>query len=112
QIDDLRWEIPPHGGMRVPGRIYASEKLMRELRDDPALGQVANVAHLPGIVGHALAMPDIHWGYGFPIGGVAAVDAEEGVISPGGIGFAINCGMRLLRPSLAADALGPPLWRL
>src|SRR5438132_14278390 len=77
--------------MRVPGRSYASEKLMAELRDDPALEQVANVAHLPGIVGYALAMPDIHWGYGFPIGGVAAVDAEEGAISPGGIGFDINC---------------------
>src|SRR2546426_972351 len=78
RIGDCVWEIPRQGGMRVPGRIYASEKLMAELRDDPALGQVANVAHLPGIVGHALAMPDIHWGYGFPIGGVAAVGAGEG----------------------------------
>src|SRR5439155_1243583 len=106
RIGDCVWEIPRQGGMRVPGRIYASEKLMAELRDDPALGQVANVAHLPGIVGHALAMPDIHWGYGFPIGGVAAVDAEEGAISPGGIGFDINCGVRLLRTALAAEALG------
>src|SRR5439155_1020070 len=85
-----RVAIARQGGMRVPGRIYASEKLMAELRDDPALAQLANVAHLPGIVGCALAMPDIHWGYGFPIGGVAAVDAEEGAISPGGIGFDIN----------------------
>ncbi|HUE30088.1 MAG TPA: RtcB family protein [Verrucomicrobiae bacterium] len=112
RIADCVWEIPRQGGMRVPGRIYASEKLMAELRDDPALGQVANVAHLPGIVGHALAMPDIHWGYGFPIGGVAAVDAEEGAISPGGIGFDINCGVRLLRTALAADDLGPHLARL
>jgi tRNA-splicing ligase RtcB len=112
RISDLVWEIPRQGGMRVAGRIYASEKLMRNLRDDPALEQVANVAHLPGIVGHALAMPDIHWGYGFPIGGVAAVDAEEGVISPGGIGFDINCGVRLLRTGLEADDLGPHLTRL
>src|SRR5437867_4427708 len=112
RISDYVWEIPRQGGMRVPGRIYASEKLMAELRDDPALEQVANVAHLPGIVGYALAMPDIHWGYGFPIGGVAAVDAEEGAISPGGIGLDINCGVRLLRTALAADELGPHLARV
>src|SRR5438094_697008 len=112
RISDYLWEIPRQGGMRVPGRIYASEKLMAELRDDPALEQVANVAHLPGIVGHALAMPDIHWGYGFPIGGVAAVDAEEGAISPGGIGFDINCGVRLLRTALVADDLRVHLDRI
>jgi tRNA-splicing ligase RtcB len=106
------WEIPRRGGMRVPGRVYASEKLMRTLRDDPALEQVANVAHLPGIVGHALAMPDIHWGYGFPIGGVAAMDPDEGVITPGGIGFDINCGVRLLRTGLAADDLSDVLPRV
>ena len=105
QIDEHVWEIPRQGGMRVPGRIYASAKLMRDLRDDPAIGQVVNVAHLPGIVGHALAMPDIHWGYGFPIGGVAAVDASDGVISPGGIGYDVNCGVRLLRTGLEADAI-------
>src|SRR3989441_11762111 len=109
RINDYVWEIPRQGGMRVPGRIYASEKLMAELRDDPALQQVANVAHLPGIVGYALAMPDIHWGYGFPIGGGAAVDAEEGAISPGGIGFDGNCGVRPPRPAPAADDLGPHL---
>src|SRR5438477_2384417 len=112
RISDYVWEIPRQGGMRVPGRIYASEKLMAELRDDPALEQVANVAHLPGIVGCALAMPDIHWGYGFPIGGVAAVDAEEGAISPGGIGFDINCGVRLLRTALAADGSRMDLGRI
>src|SRR5437764_899168 len=112
RINDYVWEIPRQGGMRVPGRIYASEKLMAELRDDPALAQLANVAHLPGIVGCALAMPDMHWGYGFPIGGVAAVDAEEGAISPGGIGFDINCGVRLLRTALAADDVTPHLGRI
>src|SRR5437879_5926714 len=112
KVRDYLWEIPPQGAMLVPGRIYASERMMRELRDDPALTQVANVACLPGILGYSLAMPDIHWGYGFPIGGVAAVDAEEGAISPGGIGFDINCGVRLLRTALAADALGPHLARV
>jgi len=91
QINDYVWEIPKQGGMRVPGRIYATSELMADIRKDAALEQVANVAHLPGIIGYSLAMPDIHWGYGFPIGGVAAVDAEEGVITPGGIGFDINC---------------------
>ena len=85
RLGEFVWELPRQGAMRVAGRIYASEKLMRELHGDPALEQVANMAQLPGIVGYALAMPDIHWGYGFPIGGVAAVDAEEGAISPGGI---------------------------
>src|SRR2546422_10474080 len=108
RISDYVWEIPRQGGMRVPGRIYASEKLMAELRDDPALEQVANVAHLPGIVGYALAMPDIHWGYGFPIGGVAAGDAGEGAISPRGIGFDINCGVRPLRPAPPARELRAP----
>jgi tRNA-splicing ligase RtcB len=103
RIGEVTWEIPRHGGMRVPARVYASETQMATLRDDPALAQLVNVAHLPGIVGHALAMPDIHWGYGFPIGGVAAVDAEEGVITPGGIGFDINCGVRLLATRLAVD---------
>ena len=112
RVGEYVWEIPRQGGMRVPARIYASEKLIGDVRDDPALAQVANVAHLPGIVGHALAMPDIHWGYGFPIGGVAAVDADEGVITPGGIGFDVNCGVRLIRTGLEAPALHPHLSRL
>ena len=112
RVGEWVWEIPRRGGMRVPGRVWASERLMGELRDDPALQQVANVAHLPGIVGHSLAMPDIHWGYGFPIGGVAAVDAEEGAISPGGIGFDVNCGVRLVRTGLDADDVGPSIERL
>ena len=90
RLEDYLWEIPRQGGMRVPGRIYATEKLMADIKSDNSLKQVMNVAHLPGIVGYSLAMPDIHWGYGFPIGGVAAVDAREGVISPGGVGYDIN----------------------
>jgi tRNA-splicing ligase RtcB len=112
RLTETVWEIPRRGGMRVPGRVYASERMMHELRDDPALTQVANVAHLPGIVGAALAMPDIHWGYGFPIGGVAAVDADEGAISPGGIGFDINCGVRLVRTVLDAEDVAPHLGRI
>ncbi len=100
RVHDYLWEIPRSGEMRVPGRIYASEHMLDEIRDDPAVTQVANVACLPGIVGYSLAMPDIHWGYGFPIGGVAAIDAEEGVISPGGVGYDINCGVRLIRTNL------------
>jgi hypothetical protein len=93
--------------MRVPVRVFASEKLLAEM-DDKVFEQAANVATLPGIVESSLCMPDAHWGYGFPIGGVAAMDAGEGVISPGGIGFDINCGMRLVRrisswPGAAAD---------
>ena len=76
--------------LRVDGIIYADAAMMSDLRGDPALEQVRNVAHLPGIVGASLAMPDIHWGYGFPIGGVAAMDAVDGVVSPGGIGYDIN----------------------
>src|SRR2546425_11886179 len=98
--------------MLVDGLVFASERLIVKAKEDRALEQVANVAHLPGIVGAALAMPDIHWGYGFPIGGVAAVDAEGGAISPGGIRFDGECGVRLLRTALAADDIPPPLRRL
>ena len=90
QIDDTRWRLPRSGGMRVDGIVYADRRLMESLRHDPALEQVANVAWLPGILQASLAMPDIHWGYGFPIGGVAAMDADEGVVSPGGVGYDIN----------------------
>jgi tRNA-splicing ligase RtcB (3'-phosphate/5'-hydroxy nucleic acid ligase) len=90
RIEEWLWEIPRRGGMRVPGRIYASERLMADLKQDNSLRQVMNVAHLPGIVGYSLAMPDIHWGYGFPIGGVAALSVDEGVVSPGGVGYDIN----------------------
>ena len=98
RVGEYEWEIPQHGDMRVPGRIFASNELMNSIRGDPCLNQVENVACLPGIVGASLGMPDIHWGYGFPIGGVAAFDPKEGgVISPGGVGFDINCGVRLLK---------------
>ncbi len=90
QVDECRFRIPPQGAMRVPGLVFADERLMRDIRGDQSLRQVANVACLPGIVRASLAMPDIHWGYGFPIGGVAAFDLEEGVISPGGVGYDIN----------------------
>ncbi len=100
RLDAFRWIIPPTGGMRVPGIIYADERMMKTMGTDESLKQVANVAHLPGIIGHSLAMPDIHWGYGFPIGGVAAFDMEEGIISPGGVGYDINCGVRLMATNL------------
>jgi tRNA-splicing ligase RtcB len=112
KIDDCRWEIPEDydAGMRVPGLIFADEKLLPKIRDDQSLKQVANVAHLPGIVRYSLAMPDIHWGYGFPIGGVAATDPEEdGVISPGGVGYDINCGVRLVRTNLREPDVRPRL---
>jgi tRNA-splicing ligase RtcB len=112
QITEYLWEIPQHGGMRVPGRIYATQELMTDIQKEEALQQVANVAHLPGIVGYSLAMPDIHWGYGFPIGGVAAVDADEGVISPGGVGYDINCGVRLIATKLQASEIQPQLPKL
>jgi len=109
-IADCIWEIPPteKAGMRVPARIYASEALLAGM-DAGVFEQVTNVACLPGIVGAALCMPDGHWGYGFPIGGVAAFGVEDGVISPGGIGFDINCGMRVLRTSLTEAEVRPRL---
>ena len=108
KIDDYRFRIPKSykPGMRVPGLIYTDEKLLKDIREDKAMEQVANVAFLPGIVENSLAMPDIHWGYGFCIGGVAATDIENGgVISPGGVGFDINCGVRLLKTELEYDEI-------
>lgn len=105
RVDPFRWRIPQRFNpeMRVPGMVYADDELIEQMLNDNALHQVANVATLPGIVGHSLAMPDIHWGYGFPVGGVAATHAEYGVVSPGGIGFDINCGVRLLATDLLRD---------
>ncbi len=105
QKDTYIWDIPKEHrpGMLVDGRIYASQSLLKQIITDKSLDQVANVAFLPGIVGHSLAMPDIHWGYGFPIGGVAATSIEDGVISPGGVGFDINCGVRLIRSNLKLE---------
>ena len=101
-IGDYKWKIPESfmPGMRVPGIIYADEKLLKDIRHDKALQQVANVATLPGIMKYSIAMPDIHWGYGAPIGGVAAFDVETGIVSPGMIGYDINCGVRLMRTDL------------
>ncbi len=101
QVEPYLFEIERFGEMRVPGRIYANKKMMDDLLVEQApLQQVINVAHLPGIQKYSLAMPDIHWGYGFPIGGVAATDWNDGVISPGGVGYDINCGMRLATTAL------------
>jgi len=105
KITNYLWEIPKQGGMRVPGRIYATEKMLDSIMSDNAPQQVMNVAHLPGIIGYSLAMPDIHWGYGFSIGGVAAFDLDEGIISPGGVGYDINCGVRLLKTPLYRDEI-------
>src|SRR3972149_11287096 len=93
--------------MRVPGLIFASEEMLGVIGQDQALEQVANVAFLPGIVNYSMAMPDIHWGYGFPIGGVAAMRVEDGVVSPGGVGFGINCGTRGLRTNLTEEEIRP-----
>ena len=103
--DDYEWEIPMRGAMRVPGVIYASEELVREM-DDKVLEQTANVAMLPGIVAASYAMPDAHWGYGFPIGGVAAFDAKaDGVVSAGGVGFDVSCGVRCLHSGVDLEDL-------
>jgi tRNA-splicing ligase RtcB (3'-phosphate/5'-hydroxy nucleic acid ligase) len=114
QIGPYLWRIPADAapGMRVPGLVVADELLMRQIRTDAALAQLANGATLPGIVRAALAMPDIHQGYGLPVGGVVATDAEHGVVSPGAIGFDINCGVRLLRTALDATAIAPKLGAL
>ncbi len=116
EIEQVRpgvWEIAPAGEMRVGVRLFASEGLLSSIRDDQSLRQARNVAHLPGIVGASLAMPDIHEGYGFPIGGVAAFAADEdGIVSPGGVGYDINCGVRLARTDVAVAELGDRLPRL
>lgn len=110
RIDAFRWRLSKSSrpGMRVDGIIYSSPEMIAEIERDKSLEQVANVAFLPGIVANSLAMPDIHWGYGFPIGGVAATDVNEGgVVSPGGVGFDINCGVRLVRTSLEEAEVVP-----
>jgi len=109
EIDSNIWEIPKHGDMNVPGRIYSDRELIESIKQDRSLQQVVNVAHLPGIQKYSIAMPDIHWGYGFPIGGVAAFDVETGVISPGGVGYDINCGVRLMKTLLTKDEVVPKI---
>ncbi len=107
QIDAYRWEVPKTGRMRVPGLIYADAAMLEDIQKDQGPVQLANLATMPGIIGRSLAMPDMHWGYGFPIGGVAAFDMEDGVVSPGGVGYDINCGCRLIRTELTSDEAGP-----
>jgi tRNA-splicing ligase RtcB (3'-phosphate/5'-hydroxy nucleic acid ligase) len=109
--DEFTFEIPRDEalGMRVPGVLFSDDALLTGVSGDPSLGQLANVATLPGIERHALAMPDIHFGYGFPVGGIAAFDLTEGVVSPGGIGYDINCGVRLIRTSLTVEEVRPRL---
>lgn len=111
RIDDYRWRIPPSAkpGMHVPAIIFADDKLMEQIRNDQSLEQAANSAMLPGIVKAAYAMPDIHQGYGLPIGGVVATRLEDGVVTPGGVGYDINCGVRLLRTDLTKTEVLPRL---
>lgn len=105
KLTDYLWELPRTGAMRVPARIYATERLLPQILSDNALQQATNVAQLPGIVRASLAMPDIHLGYGFPIGGVAAFELDSGVISPGGVGYDINCGVRLIASKLTREQI-------
>ncbi len=114
KVDDYRWRIPKSykPGMRVDGLVFANQEMLNDILKEQSLEQVANVAFLPGIVGYSLAMPDIHWGYGFPIGGVAAMRMSDGVISPGGVGFDINCGVRVLRTNLLEAEVRPKIREL
>jgi len=102
KLDNCRWVLPKSGDMRVPGLVYATEEMLSQLERDKVAAQVLNVACLPGITGYSFAMPDAHWGYGFPIGGVAAMREDDGVISPGGVGYDISCGVRLLISDIPA----------
>ncbi|NJE84367.1 RtcB family protein [Thermococcus sp. CX2] len=113
KLDKIRWEIPKFDKrMRVPGRVYADDALIEKMRGDKTLEQAANVAMLPGIYRYSIVMPDGHQGYGFPIGGVAAFDVNEGVISPGGVGYDINCGVRLIRTNLSEKEVRPKIKEL
>ncbi len=114
EIMPFTYEIPASTDprMNVPGVVFASEKMMQTLRSDQSLSQVVNVAMLPGILRASYAMPDIHWGYGFPIGGVAAFDWLEGIVSPGGVGYDINCGVSLLQTNLSADMVIPKIHQI
>src|SRR5215468_3561464 len=100
QLDEFRWMLPRQGGMRVPGILFADRPLLEKMLLDRTPDQVRNAAHLPGILEASIAMPDAHWGYGLPVGGVVATDPEEGVVSPGAVGYDIGCGVRLMRTRL------------
>lgn len=112
KVGEYKWKIPKTGDMNVPGIVYASDKLIKQIKQDKTLDQIKNVAHLPGIYKNSIAMPDAHQGYGFPIGGVAALDRETGGISPGGVGYDINCGLRLVKTPLTADEVKPKIKEL
>ena len=112
KINDWLWEVEKTGKMNVPARIYVNEKMLDEIFKDKSVEQLINTANLPGIINYSMAMPDIHEGYGFPIGGVAAMDSEKGVISPGGVGYDINCGMKLLKSELLERDIIPYLEKL
>ena len=107
KISDVVWEIPKTGSMNVPTNVFASEKLLEKMKTDRTLIQASNMAALPGIYKYGCVMPDGHEGYGFPIGGVAALDIKEGGLSPGGIGYDINCGVRLLKTNLTKEQIEP-----
>src|SRR5213594_2462907 len=107
QLDAFRWMLPREGGMRVPGVLIADRPLLEKMLSDKTPEQVRNAAHLPGIIEASIAMPDAHWGYGLPVGGVVATDPDEGVVSPGGVGYDIGCGVRLLRSRLKRADLAP-----
>ena len=109
QLDEYRWMLPQEGGMRVPGILFASRPLLDKMLSDKTPEQVKNAAHLPGIIDASIAMPDAHWGYGLPVGGVVATDPQEGVVSPGAVGYDIGCGVRLLRSRLTRADLAPHL---
>src|SRR5512139_4137033 len=111
KITDYEWEIPKsfRSDMRVPVRLFATRRLLEQVMDDRSLEQAVNAATLPGLVGHVVVMPDMHQGYGFPIGGVAATQLPDGVISPGAIGYDINCGVRLLASQIPFEAASPYL---
>jgi len=109
KIGDSTWKMEKEGEMKVPAHIFANDRLIEGMKKDRTMGQLKNVAGLPGIVKHALLMPDGHEGYGFPIGGVAAFDAEEGIVSPGGVGYDINCGVRLLTTTLEEKEVRPKI---
>ena len=112
RLDDYRWMIPREGGMRVPGLLFADEKLLEKMLSDRTPEQVRNAAHLPGILEASIAMPDAHWGYGLPVGGVVATDAREGVVSPGAVGYDIGCGVRLMTSRLTRAELAPSIEKL
>jgi tRNA-splicing ligase RtcB len=107
RIDDFRWRLPKQGGMRVPGVLFADRPLLERMMADRTPDQVRNAAHLPGILDASLAMPDAHWGYGLPVGGVVAMDPKDGVVSPGAVGYDIGCGVRLLTSALTRADVAP-----